>query len=222
MAENKKSVLLYCDIIHTVEGLTDKEAGKLFKHYLRYINDLNPVVPDKVTQLVFEPIKQALKRDLKKWEIIIEKRSLAGQASAEKRKQNQHVLTCVESVQQASTNPTVIDSVNVKDNVSVSVKEINVLWTKIQKDFFNDFNWIEKFCRDKNLSPQEINRQMKEFIKDVDLAEDVKDLKELKSHFLHSFNKGKYKKSTESSTNNHANDMLRQALKNRDAANKPQ
>ena len=66
MAENKKSVLLYCDIIHTVEGLTDKEAGKLFKHYLRYINDLNPVVPDKVTQLVFEPIKQALKRDLKK------------------------------------------------------------------------------------------------------------------------------------------------------------
>ncbi len=67
MAENKKSVLLYCDIIHTVESLEDEEAGKLFKHYLRYINDLNPVAPDKLTQIVFEPIKQNLKRDLIKY-----------------------------------------------------------------------------------------------------------------------------------------------------------
>ena len=68
MADNKKSVLLYCDIILTVKELTDEEAGKLFKHYLSYINDLNPEPPDKLTQIVFEPIKQNLKRDLKKWE----------------------------------------------------------------------------------------------------------------------------------------------------------
>lgn len=67
MAENKKSVLLYCDIIHTVEVLSDDEAGRLFKHYLRYINDQNPNPPDKITQIVFEPIKQNLKRDLNKW-----------------------------------------------------------------------------------------------------------------------------------------------------------
>lgn len=68
MAENKKSVLLYCDLIHTVNALTDDEAGKLFKHYLAYINDLNPEPPDRLTQITFEPIKQTLKRDLLKWE----------------------------------------------------------------------------------------------------------------------------------------------------------
>ena len=68
MAKDKKSVLLYCDILHTVKELTDEEAGKLFKHYLEYVNDLNPTAPDKLTQIVFEPIKQNLKRDLVKWE----------------------------------------------------------------------------------------------------------------------------------------------------------
>lgn len=68
MAEGKKSVLLYCDLIHTVEPLTDEEAGKLFKHYLRYINDQNPCSEDRLITLLFEPIKQNLKRDLKKWE----------------------------------------------------------------------------------------------------------------------------------------------------------
>jgi hypothetical protein len=68
MATNKKSVLLYCDIIHTVKELTNEEAGKLFKHYLEYINDLNPVSDDRMITLLFEPIKQNLKRDLKKWE----------------------------------------------------------------------------------------------------------------------------------------------------------
>ena len=68
MAENKKSVLLYCDIIHTVEELTDQEAGVLLKHYLRYVNDQNPTPPDRITAIAFEPIKQTLKRDLRKWE----------------------------------------------------------------------------------------------------------------------------------------------------------
>ena len=78
MAENKKSVLLYCDIIHVVSSLTDEEAGKLFKHYLQYINDLNPEAPDRLTTLLFEPIKQNLKRDLKKWEESSESKSEAG------------------------------------------------------------------------------------------------------------------------------------------------
>lgn len=117
MAENKKSVLLYCDIIHTVEEITDNQAGKLFKHYLRYINDMNPDAPDKLTKVLFEPIKQNLKRDLKKWEAILTKRSEAGLASAEKRKQIQHMSTHVESVQHPSTNPTVTATVNVNVNV---------------------------------------------------------------------------------------------------------
>lgn len=108
MAENKKSVLLYCDIIHTVKKLNNNQAGKLFKHYLEYINDENPQ-SDQFTELIFEPIKQNLKRDLKKWDEIINKRSAAGKASAEKRKQKSTDSTHVESVEQTSTNSTVKD-----------------------------------------------------------------------------------------------------------------
>ena len=36
MAENKKSFVLYCDLIHTVEQLPDEVAGKLFKLILNY------------------------------------------------------------------------------------------------------------------------------------------------------------------------------------------
>jgi hypothetical protein len=70
MAENKKSFLLYCDIIHTVEKLTDEQAGKLLKHTLKYVNDLNPTPEDILTEIAFEPIKQSLKRDLLKYEGI--------------------------------------------------------------------------------------------------------------------------------------------------------
>ena len=66
MAENKKSFLLYCDLIHTVQKLNDQQAGKLFKHVLEYVNDLNPQTDDILTEVCFEPIKQNLKRDLRK------------------------------------------------------------------------------------------------------------------------------------------------------------
>lgn len=88
MAKDKKSVLLYCDIIHTVEELDDVDAGLLFKHYLRYINDQNPEPPSKLIKIVFEPIKQNLKRDLKKWESKQEKFSQAGTKSAALRNKN--------------------------------------------------------------------------------------------------------------------------------------
>ena len=73
MANDKKSFLLYCDIIHTIEKLSDEQAGRLFKHILMYVNDRNPVLDDIITQIAFEPIRQNLKRDLKKYEGIREK-----------------------------------------------------------------------------------------------------------------------------------------------------
>ena len=85
MAENKKSVLLYCDIIHTVEKLDDVNAGLLFKHYLNYINDKKPIAPNLLIEIAFEPMKQNLKRDLKKWNGCRDKRSDAGKKSAGKK-----------------------------------------------------------------------------------------------------------------------------------------
>ena len=65
MAENKKSFVLYCEIIESVKKLTDQQAGKLFKTILMYVNDENPVVDNILIDLVFEPIKQNLKTIIK-------------------------------------------------------------------------------------------------------------------------------------------------------------
>jgi hypothetical protein len=113
MAKDKKSFILYADLIHTVNQLPDDKAGLLFKHLLSYVNDENPTTDDIVVKIAFEPIKQQLKRDLKHWEQIREKRSEAGKASAEKRKQNSTNSTSVKSVEQKPTNSTVNDNVNV-------------------------------------------------------------------------------------------------------------
>jgi len=75
MADNKNRIIVYRDWITTFESLSDEEAGRLIKHFFSYINDKNPVAPDRLTSLLFEPIKQALKRDLKKYEAICLKNS---------------------------------------------------------------------------------------------------------------------------------------------------
>lgn len=73
MAKEKNSFLLYVDLIHTIEKLTDEQSGKLLKHILRYVNDLDPEPEDQFTEVIFEPIKQSLKRDLVKYENIRER-----------------------------------------------------------------------------------------------------------------------------------------------------
>lgn len=117
MATNKNSFLLYTDVHHTVKKLTDVQAGVLFKHILSYVNDENPSLNDILLEIAFEPIKQSLKRDLCKYEVIRTKRSEAGKASANKRQQ---VLTNDGKCEQVSTLSTVSDSVS----VSVSVSDI--------------------------------------------------------------------------------------------------
>lgn len=105
---------MYCDLIHTFEKLTDVEAGQLIKHLLAYVNDRSPE-SDRLIEVMFEPIKQQLKRDLIKYESKRKQWSEAGKASANKRKQT---LTDVESrstVSTVSVNDTV--NVNVNDNV---------------------------------------------------------------------------------------------------------
>jgi hypothetical protein len=66
MAEGKKKVIVYADWINQFKDLTDEEAGKLIKHFFEYINDLNPV-SDRLIELLFNPIKATLKRDLESW-----------------------------------------------------------------------------------------------------------------------------------------------------------
>ena len=39
MKEETKSFIVYCDIIETLDELTDEQAGKLFKGMAHYSND---------------------------------------------------------------------------------------------------------------------------------------------------------------------------------------
>src|SRR3990167_704464 len=138
MAENKKSFLLYCDLIHTVEKLSDENAGKLMKHLLRYVNDTNPVC-DELIDIVFEGIKQQLKRDLKHWETVRIKRSevgkLGGVKSGESRrkKQTKQMVKKRSKTKQNEANEAVTVNVTVTDTVIISI--INHLNLKTGKRF---------------------------------------------------------------------------------------
>lgn len=137
MAEGKKSFVLYADMLKSISHLTKEERGILFTHLLEYVNDLNPVMTDRLLLTAWIPIELQLKRDLKKFEAVREKRSEAGKISAEKRKQQkEHMLTHVESVQHRSTNSTdicnMISDTDMCNNV-ISDTETNVLLKKEPK-----------------------------------------------------------------------------------------
>lgn len=146
------------------------------KHFFRYVNDQNPKAPDKLTQIVFEPIKQQLKRDLKKWETKAKKNS-----ENAKKRWDKNAIASGRMPNDAKHADNVID--NVSDNV--------IIWDSVKENFFNDFKWQEKFCRDKNISPKLLVDQMHEFISDIELREDYKELKDLKNHFTNLHNKNK-------------------------------
>ena len=121
MAENKKSFVLYCDLIHNIDHLTNEEKGILLQHLLEYVNDLDPILEDRLVLTAWKPIERQLKRDLQKFNEVKVKRSDAGKESARLRalkraKNNPTNPTSVKSVQHTSTNPTVNDNENVNDN----------------------------------------------------------------------------------------------------------
>jgi len=68
MAEGKKAFVLYVDQKEIFEQLPDELAGQLIKHIFKYCNDENPETENIMLNLAFTPIKQQLKRDLKKYE----------------------------------------------------------------------------------------------------------------------------------------------------------
>lgn len=168
MAENKKSVLLYCDLIHVVDVLSDEEAGRLFKHYLRYINDLNPCAEDRLTSLLFEPIKQSLKRDLKKWEA----KSLKNSENANKRWHKEDANASERMPTDANHADSV--SVSVKDSVSDINKEIELQKQKastIFKRLSESDTWLDTTCMglriplpDKQKSNEYLKGKLHEFL----------------------------------------------------------
>lgn len=116
---------MYLDQQEVFNKLPDEYAGKLIKHIFSYVNGEEVDEQDLVIEVAFSPIKQALKRDLKKWSKALEQRSQAGKASAKKRAErkmekyndNERSSTVVES---RSTKKTVSENENVSVSVSVN------------------------------------------------------------------------------------------------------
>jgi len=152
MADDKKAVLFYCDFIHTIEKLILKDrinktnnAGELFYHYAQYINDLNPIPINDIVDLAFEPIKQTLKRDLKKWVNIKIKRSEAGKSGginsgkSRSKKQNEANEANASKTKQNEANEAVSVSVSVSDSVSVSKINTKVFIAPTPEDVIKYF-----------------------------------------------------------------------------------
>ena len=130
MAIGKKSFILYCDQKGLWEKLDNEQAGKLIKHIISYVNDENPEEPDFVTGLAFEPIKQHLKRDLKRWEKQQLQRSKAGKKSAEVRKRNATSVNerSISSTDNVSVSVSVNDSVSVNVNDNKKGSDFDIFW----------------------------------------------------------------------------------------------
>jgi hypothetical protein len=142
MAENKKSFIAYVDWGETFDSLPDDKAGQLVKHLFAYVNDKNPISDDILINAVFANIKQTLKRDLKKYEGIIVKRSesgkLGGVKSGESRrsKQTKQVIKKRSKTKQNEANEAVNDNVN--DSVNVNDNENKELVSaKAEIDFID-------------------------------------------------------------------------------------
>ncbi len=86
MAEDKNTVVVYTNWGAIFDKLDEDEAGRLIKHFFNYVRDLDPEPPDRLTELVFEPMRLQLKKDLIKWNETKNGYSKAGKASAEARK----------------------------------------------------------------------------------------------------------------------------------------
>lgn len=186
MAKDKKSVLLYCDLIHTIEKMDDETAGLFFKHYLRYINDLNPTTDNIVVDISFEAVKQNLKRDLKKWENRAERSRENGKKGG--RPKNP---TVTQKTQQVISEPKKPVTVNV--TVTDTVKEKDILY--IKNDLFNSNQWKESITRIYNCKLIEVEKYLTIFLDEQEIDGNLnRELKEIKTHFRSWFKLQPFKK----------------------------
>lgn len=150
MAKDKKGFILYCDLIHTFEHLTNEQVGEVTMWILKYTNDLNPEPLNGLLQAVVEPIKQQLKRDLKKFESIKDHKKNSGQLGNLKRwhpdlyedvVNEKRTLEDSLIIAKNRTATNFIANIAVKDTVTdtVTVKEKDIKNTLEQrKEIFKD------------------------------------------------------------------------------------
>jgi len=187
MAKDKKSFLLYCDLIHTVKKMPKEMAGELFLHILQYVNDENPTSENLMIELTFEPIKHQLKRDLVKYEAI----RLKNVENARKRWDKKDANECerIPSVTKNADNDTDNDTVIILDNKE-NLEPTNQSQKIIQRNETyktqceTDTIWIENIYMKKIVAHGKITFALKDFNTHLVATGELKhDLKDYKTHF---------------------------------------
>lgn len=181
MAQNKKSFVLYCDIIHTMKYLSDSEKGIVFQWVLDYVNDNDPDDLPGLLQAVVEPIRQQLKRDLKKWEGYVEKQRENGKKGGRPKKS--------QKTQALKTKPKKADNVSVDVSVSVDENESDTVTSQIS--FVDFWELYDKKVGDKkkiekkwNALSLEIQEKIIEYIPKYILAQPAKQFRKNPETFL--------------------------------------
>ena len=135
MAKDKKSFVLYCDQQGVFNKLPDEIAGRLIKHIFAYVNDENPPCDDLLLSIAFEPIQQSLKRDLKKYEVYIDKQKENGAKGGRPKKEEE-----TQKTQPFFQKPKKADSVSVSvsgsenESVKEEYKLAFDLWLKYKQE----------------------------------------------------------------------------------------
>ena len=161
MATDKKGFILYAVLIHTVKQLPDDKAGLLLKHILSYVNDENPVTDDIIINISFEPIKQQLKRDLKKYEVRADRSRNNGKLGGRPPKPKEP-SGLIKNLDKPEEPDTVNDTVTVKVNDITERKKVFRLSIatfiksnpdKYPKQLYIDFEeyWTEHGEKDKKM-----------------------------------------------------------------------
>lgn len=159
MAENKNSFVFYLDWIHIFRKLSNERKVYLMEHLFDYVTDKNPTPKDEFIDLAFEPIKHTLKRDLKKYESIVNRNRENGKNGGRPTKEPKKPSGLIGNPKNPS-EPKKADSDNVNDNDSGIVNEILLKKEPKQKFMFN--------------------QSLLELVKDEQLVNDYMELRRLK------------------------------------------
>jgi hypothetical protein len=147
MAQGKKSFIIYTDSRGMVNKLSNERAGILFKTLFSYCDDENPICDDEVIDMAFEHFKNILKRDLIKYENIVERNRNNGKNGGRPKNPVGNLETEINPKE-----PKKADSDNDSDIIDINNKllseiEISDVEVSLQTYFIVAKNFQELFIR---------------------------------------------------------------------------
>lgn len=88
------------------------------------------------------------------------------------------------------------EEVPIKDGLGGMGEKEGFNWEMEKQKFLQDGGWIYKFCMEKKITPERFKELATGFLTDLELKEDYKPIKEIRSHFTNWYNKDQKAKPT--------------------------